>query len=273
MAGATRRFGFEEPVKDQPLAFTVLPADKLDVIKHQRKPSEPHVNRVASSIERIGFLVPLVVVEQKRGNATRYVILDGQHRFLAAQKLGVKELPAVVVPEEIAGRMMGLNVEKEPNIRDRSAVALSIYREYLETTPDLSEDDPELRDSVEQAHYVTLGLGYEESGRLAGSSFEPILKKCDGFLDEPLSRAYEIRQERATTVVEANRLVRAVADRLKEMGAWHQFVGAQIVAYANPLKRARKAQKFEPVFEKLLSRLRDLEEDPSPLLGGGGSEE
>jgi ParB family chromosome partitioning protein len=168
--------------------------------------------------------------------------------------------------------MLSLNVEKEPNIRERSYVALAIYREMAEAEPKLKEDDAEVVDAVDHAHYVTLGLAYEGAGRLTGSAFEPILKKCDGFLDEPLSRAYEIRQERAAKVVEANKLVRAVADKLKEMGAWHQFVGAQIVSYANPLKRARKAQKFETVFEKLLARLRDLEEDPGPLLGAAGEE-
>ena len=55
------------------------------------------------------------------------------------------------------------------------------------TQPKRSEDDAEVVDSIQQAHYVTLGLAYAQSGRLAGSSFEPILRKCDGFMDEPLA--------------------------------------------------------------------------------------
>jgi len=256
------RMDFIDPSKKQALAFTLLPAELLEVISHQRKPSDTHVGRVATSIERVGFLAPLVVVEQDG----RYVIIDGQHRFLAARSLGLKELPVVIVPRELARRMLNLNVEKEPNIRERSAVALSIYRELVETNPDLSEDEAEVADSVEHAHFVTLGLGYEESGRLAGSSFEPILKKCDGFLDEPLSKSYEVRQERAATVVEANKLVKTVADKLKEIGAWHQFVGAQIIAFANPLKRTRKQASFDATFEKMLERLRELEEHPERVL-------
>jgi ParB family chromosome partitioning protein len=256
------RLPFTDPSKKQSLEFALIPAERLEVIKHQRKPSDPHVGRVTTSIERIGFLAPLVVVEQDGA----FVILDGQHRFLAAKALGLKELPVVIVPPELACRMLSLNVEKEPNIRERSAVALSIYRELVETTPDLSEDEAEVADSVDHAHYVTLGLGYEESGRLAGSAFEPILNKCDGFLDQPLSKSYEVRQERAATVVEANSLVRAVADKLKELGTWHQFVGAQIIGYANPLKRTRKQSSFDSTFEKMIDKLHELTEHPEKAL-------
>jgi len=259
-------FGFADPANKQALTFALIPANRLEVIKHQRKPSEPHVGRVTASIEKVGFLAPLVVVPQHDG----YVIIDGQHRFLAARALGLKEIPAVVVPPELARRMLSLNVEKEPNIRERSAVALSIYRELVETSPDLGEDEAAVADSVEHAHYVTLGLGYEESGRLAGSSFEPILKKCDGFLDQPLSKSFEVRQSRAATVVEANKLVRAVSDKLKEIGAWHQFVGAQIIAYANPLKRTRKQSPFDSTFEKMLDKLHELEDHPERVLRAGG---
>lgn len=251
------------------LRFEVVPAGSLDVIVHQRKASKTHVERLVSSIERVGFIAPLVVFEQSDGK-TRYVVVDGQHRFLAAKELGVKQLPVVVVPPEMGRRMMVLNVEKEPNIRERSAVALSLYRELVTTKPKTPETEPLVVDTIEQAHYVTLGLGYEGSGRLAGSSFESILKKCDSFLDEPLSKTMEVREKRASTLVETNDLVRAIGEKLKEIGAWHQFVNAQIIAYANPLKRARKEADFDEVFSKMMARLRDLEEKPEKVLRGGG---
>jgi ParB family chromosome partitioning protein len=249
------------------LRFEVVPAGSLDVIAHQRKASKPHVERLVSSIERVGFIAPLVVFEQENGKP-RYVVVDGQHRFLAAKQLGVKELPVVVVPPEMGRRMLVLNIEKEPNIRERSAVALSLYRELAETQPKTSEDEPLVVDTIEQAHYVTLGLGYEGSGRLAGSSFESILKKCDTFLNDPLGDALGEREKRAKTLLETNDLVRKIAEKLKEIGAWHQFVNAQIIAYANPLKRTRKEAEFDDVFEKMTARLHDLEQKPEKVLGG-----
>jgi len=258
------RLDFKEPAGRRGFGFAVLPIGKLDVISHQRKASAPHVARVVDSVRRVGFVAPVVVVERNG----RYVIIDGQHRFLAAQELGLKNVPAVIVPEEIARRMLVLNVEKEPNIRERSAVALSIYREMVETSPKLAEDSDEVADAVLQAHYVTLGLAYAEYGRLAGSSFEPILKRCDGFMDAPLASCLPVREARAGRVVEAYRLVRAVADALKEKDMWHEFVGAQIISYANPLKRARKPQEFDDVFDKMIAKLHELEEHPEKVLRG-----
>jgi len=239
---------------------------KLEVISHQRKASDTHVKRVMDSVDRVGFLAPVVVVERDGGAG--YVIIDGQHRFLAAKELGLRRIPAVIAPRDVARRMLTLNVEKEPNIRERSAVALSIYRELVDAEPDMAEDDPEVADAVQQAHYVTLGLGYAASGRLAGSLFEPILRKCDGFMDVALAEASPVRETRAGRVVEAHRLVRAVTDRLKEIGAWHEFAGAQIISYANPLKRARKQHSFDQTFDKLIAKLETLDEHPEKALRG-----
>lgn len=257
---------FRDPAKRRGLQFAVLPMAKLEVISHQRKASDTHVKRVMDSVDRVGFLAPVVVVERDGGAG--YVIIDGQHRFLAAKELGLRRIPAVIAPRDVARRMLTLNVEKEPNIRERSAVALSIYSELVDAEPNMPEDDPEVADAVQQAHYVTLGLGYAASGRLAGSLFEPILRKCDGFMDVALAEASPVRETRAGRVVEAHRLVRAVTDRLKEIGAWHEFAGAQIISYANPLKRARKQHSFDQTFDKLIAKLETLDEHPEKALRG-----
>src|SRR6266508_6435883 len=258
---------FRDPAKRRGLHFDVLPMAKLEVISHQRKASEAHVKRVMDSVDRVGFLAPVVVVDRDGGG---YLIIDGQHRFLAAKELGLRRIPAVIAPRDIARRMLTLNVEKEPNIRERSAVALSIYQELVAAEPDMPEDDPEVAHAVQQAHYVTLGLGYAASGRLAGSQFEPILRKCDGFMDAPLTESLPVREGRAERVVEAHGLVRAVTDQLKESGAWHEFAGAQIVSFANPLKRARKQHSFDETFKKLIAKLHTLEEHPQKALRSEG---
>jgi len=259
---------FKDPANRRGLTFAVLPVTQLQVISHQRKASNPHVNRVIDSVERVGFLAPVVVVANDDGDG--YLIIDGQHRFLAAKELGLKRLPAVIAPRDVARRMLTLNVEKEPNIRERSAVALSIYRELVGAGPAMADDDPEVADSVQQAHYVTLGLAYEASGRLAGSQFEPILKRCDGFMDALLSEALPVREQRAERVVEAHRLVRSISNKLKESGHWHEFAGNQVVSYANPLKRARKQHSFDESFDKLIKKLGELEQHPEKLFRAGG---
>jgi hypothetical protein len=137
----------------------------------------------------------------------------------------------------------------------------------LDESPTRSEDHGEVVDVIETAHLVTLGLAYERSGRLAGSAFEPILKKCDGFLDRPLKEAYEARQRRADKVVEAAGHVKAVEDALKAQGAWHSMARYQIISYANPTKRARKQSDFDKTFGKFMATLEQLQRSPKKALG------
>ena len=252
----------KDPLKRQPMTITVARKGDLEVIGHQRKPRPAHLKALSASIERMGFITPLVTVERD----SKYVIIDGQHRFHAGVELGVKEFPVVVVPEKLARRMMSLNIEQSLNIRERSTIALSIYREMLEESPTRAEDHGEVVDAIETAHLLTLGLAYEGSGRLAGSAFEPILKKCDGFLDRPLKEAYEVREGRAEQVLAAAKRVKAVEDVLKAQGAWHSMARYQIISYANPTKRARKQSDFDKTFAKFIATLEALEESPHKAL-------
>jgi len=258
----TDQLAYKDPRKKQDVVFTVARSTDLEVISHQRKPRPAHLKAITASIERIGFVTPLVAV-QRDG---KYVIIDGQHRFTAGAELGVKEFPVVVVPDKIARRMMSLNIEQALNIRERASIALSIYREMLEESPGRKEDHGEVVDVLESAHLVTLGLAYEGSGRLAGSAFEPILKKCDGFLDKPMSEAYELRQGRAQKVLDAAKAVKAVEDALKAKGAWHSMARYQIISYANPTKRARKPSDFDKTFDKFIAKLEELEASPEKVL-------
>jgi hypothetical protein len=258
----TEQLDYKDPRKRQPFSVRTVRKADLEVISHQRKPRPAHLKAITASIERIGFVTPLVAVERD----SKYVIIDGQHRFQAATELGVKEFPVVVVPGSLARRMMSLNIEQSLNIRERSSIALSLYREMLEESPTRAEDHGEVVDVLETAHLVTLGLAYEGSGRLAGSAFEPILRKCDGFGDKPMKDAYEIRQGRAAKVLEAAKGVKAVEDALKAKGAWHSMARYQIISYANPTKRARKPSDFDKTFDKFIGKLTELADHPEKVL-------
>jgi ParB family chromosome partitioning protein len=258
----TDQLEYKDPNKKQNVKFTVARKGDIDVISHQRKARPAHLKALTASIERIGFVTPLVAVERDG----KYVVIDGQHRFQAAAELGAKEFPVLVVPEKTARRMMSLNIEQPLNIRERSLIALSIYREMLEESPTKKEDNGEIVDVLETAHLVTLGLAYEGPGTLAGSAYEPLLKKCDGFVDKPLSEAYEIRQKRAEKVLEAAKAVKAVEDALKAKHMWHSMARYQIISYANPTKRARKASAFDSTFQKFIAKLHELEESPEKVL-------
>lgn len=253
---------FKDPYLQKNIKFKIVPIDNLKVISHQRKPSNYHVKHLSFSIERVGFIVPIIVVQ----NNDDYMIIDGQHRYLAAKELGIRELPVIIVPQELAQLMMNFNIEKELNIREKAYVALNIYRQYLENQPEILESDPVIMDSIEQAYYVTLGIGYEKQEKLTGGTFESILKKCDFFLDEKLTDALTIREKRAEKVIEVNNLVKDIAQKLKEMNKWHPYVYQQIVSWANPYKRKRLPIDYDELFQNLIINLNQIMENPEVFL-------
>ena len=268
MAG---EFTFKDPHKRQTLVLRTLPADHLEVVEHQRKTRPAHVQNLVASIERIGFVVPLVAVESESDGKTRYLVIDGQHRLHAAREVGIRNLPVIVAPNKMAPRMMNLNVEKDLNIREKAVVALGVYRSFLGTQPSLKENDDEVEESIERAYYVTLGLAYERGSRLAGSAFEPLLKKCDFFLRRTLENSYPAREERADRVIEASTLVKEVLAAAKEMGAFHQYFQYQLISHIDPFKRKRGRQNFDELFDKAIAKLVKLTEEPDKIrrVGGG----
>lgn len=263
-------FSFRDPHKRQTVTLKTLPIDRLEVVGHQRKARPAHVEHLVSSIDRIGFIVPVVAVEKTEGSRSRHIVIDGQHRIQAAYELGIKRLPVLVVPDRLTTRMMNLNVEKDLNIREKAAVSLGIYRSFLESKSALKENDDEIVESIERAHYVTLGLSYEKAGRLAGSAFEPLLKKCDFFLRKALDKAYETREQRAAIVLEANALVKDVIAQAKEMGAFHQYFQYQLIASIDPFRRKRGRQNFDELFDKAIAKLKKLNAEPDRIRRLGG---
>jgi ParB-like nuclease domain len=256
---------FRDPLRRQTITLTTVPVDRLEVVGHQRKPRPAHVDHLVSSIERMGFIVPVVAVEQETAGKPRYLVIDGQHRMAAALEIGLRRLPVLVVPSRLATRMMNLNVEKDLNIREKGAVALGIYRKFHDSSPSLKENDPEVVESIETAYYVTLGLAYEKPGRIAGSAFEPLLKKCDFFLKRTMENSYPVREERAEKVLEANSLVKDVIDQAKEMGAFHQYFQHQLISSIDPFKRKRGRQNFDELFDKSIGKLTKISEDPDRI--------
>lgn len=255
---------FFDPYKKQLLSFRLISLDKLEVSPYARRSSEYHVHRLITSINKLGFLVPLMVVEDSK-KENRCIIIDGQHRFMAARILKIPQLPVFILPQNLAEQLMHFNIEKELNIRERSFVALAIYRRHLSETPNMLETAPEIVDSIENAYYITLGLGYEKKEDLTGAAFEPVLRKSDFFLNNPLKETYSIRDRRASQVIQVNSLVREIVQKFRQMGEWNPYIYNQIITWANPYKRKRVTAKFEELFPVLTANLEYAKQNPKEV--------
>lgn len=251
---------YPEPLYRYEIELRSLPTKELEVIPVQRKPSRMHVHRLEKSIQRIGFVTPLVVVLQEG----KYRILDGQHRWLAARSCGIEEVPCLLLPEKYARQLMELNVEKQMNLREKCHVTVGVWREFLSDRPDLPETDSQISEALEQGCYVTIGLTYEKNARFSGSAFEPLLKKVDFFLPQPLREAKEERDRRSGVILSLHGLVSDCVGKINALGITHPFLYKEILSFSNPMKRKRKvAATFDSFFDQVRSALEDLRENPA----------
>lgn len=249
----------EEPLHKYKQSLLMLPVEKLKVIEIQRKPSDYHIKRLAESIRKIGFVVPLIVI--KRGD--EYIIIDGQHRFLAAKEIGIERLPCIQIPEKYANELMELNVEKAMSLKEKCYVALNVYRILMNEKPDMLESDIEVRDAIEYPYFITLGIAYEMQPRFFGSAYESMVRRVDVFLDEPIEKAYAHRDKLAAKLIEIDGMAREAVEKIEEMGVSHPFLYKEIISFCNPIGRKRKVDiKMEELIELLRMNLQELLKNP-----------
>ena len=132
-----------------------LPLAAVQPTPFQRDLSPTHAKRLAEKIDETGaFLDPLIVV---RGEEGRFWTPNGRHRLAAAKMLGLRQITALVSPEEsLAYRILALNTEKAHNLKDKSL-------EVMRMAKNLAKRDGQRRESefapqFEAADLLTLGL-------------------------------------------------------------------------------------------------------------------
>ncbi len=238
----------KEPLKGYELQIVMLETSSIEIPEIERDLSEQHVKKLVYSIERVGFVEPIIVIEE----GGKFLVINGQHRLEAAKILGIEKIPAIVLPSHIKDFIIALNTEKAPTLRDKSHQAYVIFKEYLSKNPKLEEI--ELQGKVEEPYYITVGFIIDEFGerRFPGYAFERLLKKVDEFLTSPLEEAVEERRNRAKVLMEVKEVLN---QRYEELGLKNALQKEAIVAKAVQAvygKRVREIpDDFYTAFEKV----------------------
>jgi len=244
---------YREPVGEHWQIFCLLPMAKVEPTPYQRDLSPTHVKRLQEVVKKIDrFVDPVVVMSVKPG---LYWTPNGNHRRTVLEKLKVKMIPAILVPEpEVAFQILALNTEKAHNLKEKSLEVIRMYRGLIKEEPDAGEEDYAFQ--FESAHFITLGLLYEENKRFAGGAFAPMLRRVDKFLKGSFPRAFKDREARAALVQEADEALGQVVTRLKRRGINHPYVKNFVLARTTPLTRQRKTlPSFDQTFKKLVENL------------------
>jgi ParB family transcriptional regulator, chromosome partitioning protein len=251
--GGTVLAVYREPVGDHWQIFALLPMDKVEPTPYQRDLSPTHVKRLQDVVKKIDrFVDPVVIMSPRPGV---YWTPNGNHRRAVLAKLKVKTIPAILVPEhEVAFQILALNTEKAHNLKEKSLEVIRMYRGLVDEAP--SEGEEGFAFQFESAHFITLGLLYEQNKRFAGGAFAPILRRVDKFLKGHFPKTLKEREERAAMVREADEALTGAVARIKKRGINHPYVKNYVLARTTPLTRQRKTLPgFEQTFRKLVDNI------------------
>ena len=263
---------YRDPFGATPILVVALPIDKVEPTPYQRDPSDAHIKKLMTVIEKVGrFLDPLVLVRQDDG----YWTPNGNHRLQAMKKLGARSIIGLLVPEpEVAFKILALNTEKAHNVKEKSLETIRMAR-ALAGRKEGKETDYAFE--FEQAQFLTLGAAYEQRKSLSGGAYTSVLRRIDDFLDESMPKALKERERRGNKVLALDDAVTNVVDLLKAKGLTSPYLRAFVAARVNPIRFSKSTEfDFDEVIDKMTASAKKFnvdkvkQEDIAKAGGGGG---
>jgi ParB family chromosome partitioning protein len=262
---------YRDPFGSTPLLLVALPIAKVEPTPYQRDPSETHMKKLMTVIEKVGrFLDPLILIRQDAA----YWTPTGNHRLQAMKKLGARSIIGLLVPEpEVAFKILALNTEKAHNVKEKSLETIRMARALAERKQGQETD---YGFEFEQAQFLTLGAAYEQKKSLSGGAYTSVLRRIDDFLEEPMAKALKERERRGNKVLALDEAVGKVVDALKAKGLTSPYLKAFVVARINYI-RFSKATEFD--FDEVMDRLtasakkfnvEKVKQEDVAKAGGGG---
>jgi ParB family chromosome partitioning protein len=230
---------YRDPFAGQPLVFASLPLKRVVATPFQRDLSKTHADRLAEAIGAAGlFLDPVIAVASPDG----FWSPNGRHRLEAARRLGMRSVTVLLVPDDqLAFRILALNTEKAHNLRDRGLEVIRMARQLAKEQPRSKEIEHAV--TFEQPLFVTLGCVYAQRTRFAGSSYQPVLRKVDRFLDSTLPAALRQREQWAVRIMDIDDRVAQHVKDMQAMGMKSPYLRAVVVARINPVRFTPPSRK------------------------------
>ena len=238
--------GYHEPFSGRPVLLATLPIAGVLPTPFQRDLSPTHTKRLAQKIEESGaFLDPIIVV---RGADGKLWTPNGRHRLAAAKVLGLKQITALVSPDEtLAFRILALNTEKAHNLKDRALEVIRMARSLAKSRPRAQES--EFAAEFEAPEFLTLGILYSDDTRFAGGAYSPFLKRLDRFSERKLAASLAQRQDYAARLREIDAQVKRIVAKLQARGLKSPYLRTYVVARINPVRwiRLKKGDSKPPM--------------------------
>jgi len=245
-AGGAPIGAYRDPLGGRPLVLASLPLNAVQPTPFQRDLSPTHAKRLAVKIdETAAFLDPLIVV---RGEDGRLWTPNGRHRLAAAKILGLKQITALISPDEtLAYRILALNTEKAHNLRDRSLEVVRMARSLAKRQG--ASKESQYSAEFESAELLTLGIVYEKSSRFAGGAYGSFLKKVDRFSERTLAASLREREGFASRLLDIDAQAKRIMETLQTRGFKSPYLRNYVVARINPVRfhKSKKGDTTPPM--------------------------
>lgn len=261
---------YREPIGGRGVVLAALPIDQVEPTPFQRDLSKPHVERLARVIDKLGrFLDPIIAVRQA---PRRYWTPNGNHRLHAMKELKARSITALVLPEmDAAYQILALNTERAHNLKEKS---LEVMRMARALAADSDRAEADFAFEFEEPAFLTLGLAYEQRLRLAGSVYQPVVRRLDAFHPETLGKALKRREQTAKLLLELDDAVTEAVAALKARHFQSPYLKAFVVARCNPLRFKKTAGgDLEETLKKMRESARHFDPDKvkaSDIQGASG---
>ncbi len=232
-AGGAAIGAYRDPLGSRPLVLATLPIAAIQPTPFQRDLSPTHTKRLAEKIDEArAFLDPLIVVQ---GHDGRFWTPNGRHRLAAAKVLGLRQITALVSPDEtLAYRILALNTEKAHNLKDRALEVVRMARTLAKREPRSKETD--FADQFESAELITLGIVYESTPRFSGGAYNSMLRKVDRFAAGTLATSLREREGFADRLLGIDVEVKKIIAALQARGFKSPYLRNYVVARINPVR-------------------------------------
>jgi ParB family chromosome partitioning protein len=264
---------YRDPLGGHWQLLASLPIDKLTPSPFQRDLSATHAKRMTEVIDKLDrFLDPVIAVRDQSGE---YWTPNGLHRLTAMKQLGSKCIVALLVPDfAVVYKILALNTEKAHNLKEKSLEVIRMAKSLaaLKTDPPAKETDFALE--FEEPALLTVGICYEKRPRFSGGAYNPILRRCEAFSEDPLAKSIAARELRADKVLELDDLVGEVVKALKARGFDSPYIKTFVVSRINPLRGRGDAKPIDEVLDTMLDKIKafdasSVKEDEIGAGGGG----
>ena len=147
----------------------------------------------------------------------------------------MRAVTVLLVPDDqLAFRILALNTEKAHNLRDRSMEVIRMARQLAKEQPRTKESDHAV--TFDSALFLTLGCVYAQRTRFAGSSYQPVLRKVDRFLDNTVPASLRQREQWAVRLMDIDDRVAQHVKTMQQLGMKSPYLRAVVVARINPVR-------------------------------------